>query len=324
MSEAMRMATAERVVAAASADRPHRPVSLNSDGMSAEFPPDPPFAFPPARTVRVPGRGEFFLRDSDPLHSPDAPEARPVVMLLHGWIATADLNWAAVYGSLIGAGYRVLAIDHRGHGRGLRPLVPFRLADCAEDAAEVLRTLGLAPAVIVGYSMGGAIAQLVARDHPDVVAGLILSGTAQHWQDPELKRSFRMLEVAGVAMRISPNGFWNWGLKRVGMRPSSSTTWLRSEINRHNTADILEAGRELSRFDSRPWLGPQTFPTAVVLTTQDSVVPPRKQQQLADALGAQVFETPIDHMEVGMAPDRYNPVLVAAIEAVRQPARAFS
>jgi 3-oxoadipate enol-lactonase len=291
---------------------------------AAEFAPEPPFAFPPARTVQVPGRGEFFLRDSDPQHPAGEPESRPVVMLLHGWIATADLNWAAVYASLIEAGYRVLAIDHRGHGRGLRPLVPFRLTDCAEDAAAVLRTLGLAPAVVVGYSMGGAIAQFVARDHPDVVAGLVLSGTAQHWQDPELKRSFRLLELAGVAMRLSPNAFWDWGLKRAGMRPSRATAWLRSEINRHSTSDILEAGRELSRFDTRPWLGPQPFPTAVVLTTRDTVVPPRKQRELADALGAPVFEAPIDHLEVGMAPDRYNPALVAAIEAVRQPAGAFS
>jgi pimeloyl-ACP methyl ester carboxylesterase len=289
-----------------------------------EFPPEPPVAFPPARTVHVKGRGEFFLRDSDPGHPLSEPESRPVVMLLHGWIASCDLNWAGVYGSLIDAGYRVLAIDHRGHGRGLRPLVPFRLADCAEDAAEVLRTLGLAPAVIVGYSMGGAIAQLVARDHPDVLSGLILSGTAQHWQDPELKRSFRMLEVAGVAMRVSPNGFWSFGLKRAGMPPSSATAWLRSEITRHNTTDILEAGRELSRFDSRPWLGPQPVPAAVVLTSRDTVVPPHKQHELAAALAAPVFEAPIDHLEVANARERYNPALLAALAAVRQPAAALS
>ena len=285
-----------------------------------DFPPEPPFDFelPPARTVHVRGRGEFFLRDSDPSVAPGAEE-RPVVMLLHGWIASADLNWAAVYGSLVDAGYRVLAIDHRGHGRGLRALVPFRLTDCAADAAGVLRTLELGPAVIVGYSMGGAVAQFVARDHPDVMSGLILSGTAQHWQDPELKSSWRALELAGIAMRISPTSFWNFGLKRVGMRPSRWTAWLKSEIRRHNPTDIIEAGRELSRFDSRPWLGPQSIPTAVVLTTKDTVVPPRKQRDLAAALEAPIFEAPIDHLEVANAVDRYNPALVAALAAVTNP-----
>src|SRR5438270_4144303 len=151
------------------------------------YPPVPPTELPPARTVLVPDRGEFFLRDSG--------GDGPAVMLLHGWMVSADLNWHGAYGDLSDAGYRVLAIDHRGHGRGLRPLVPFRLSDCAGDAAAVLRELDLAPAMVVGYSMGGAIAQLVARDHPDVAAGVVLSGTAQHWQDPETRRIWRAMGV---------------------------------------------------------------------------------------------------------------------------------
>src|SRR5947209_14730309 len=119
------------------------------------WPPQPPFEMPPARTVRLAGRGEFFLRDTG--------GDGPAVMLLHGWMASGDLNWCGAYADLVAAGYRVLAIDHRGHGRGLRPIVPFRLADCAADAAAVLRQLDLAPALAVGYSMGGAIAQLVAH-----------------------------------------------------------------------------------------------------------------------------------------------------------------
>src|SRR5437763_10459590 len=150
-----------------------------------EWPPEPPIEMPPARTVSVPGRGEFFLRDTGGDGDP--------VMLLHGWMASADLNWWTVYGELAGAGYRALAIDHRGHGRGLRPLVPFRLADCAADAAAALRQLDLAPAVVAGYSMGGAIAQLVGRDHPEVASGIVLSGTAPHWQNPETRRVWRAM-----------------------------------------------------------------------------------------------------------------------------------
>src|SRR5947209_14171386 len=152
--------------------------------------PEPPGKMLPARTVHVPGRGEFFLRDS----GGDGPP----VMLLHGWMATADLNWWLLYEDLVRAGYRVLAIDHRGHGRGLRPLAPFRLIDCAADAAGVLRTLGATPALVVGYSMGGAIAQLVAREHPEVVEGVVLSGTALHWQDRRTRWAFRGLGMLGL------------------------------------------------------------------------------------------------------------------------------
>src|SRR3984885_13037828 len=85
-------------------------------GRNSPYPPIPPIEMPAARTIIAPGRGELFLRDTGG-HG-------PVVMLLHGWVASADLNWCGAYDALAAVGYRVLAIDHRGHGRGLRPLVP--------------------------------------------------------------------------------------------------------------------------------------------------------------------------------------------------------
>ena len=271
----------------------------------------PPFEMPPARTVVVPGRGEFFIRDGG--------GEGPPVMLLHGWMASADLNWCGAYGALTEAGYRVLAIDHRGHGRGLRPLVPFRLADCAADAAGVLRTLELAPALIVGYSMGGAIAQLVARDHPDVVRGVVLSGTAQHWQDPESRRAFRAMGVLGLSLSLAPRSFWRLGFRRAGLPTNARTVWAQSEMMRHSARDISEAGRELGRFDSRPWLGAVVPPVAVLITSRDQVVPVRKQRELAAAAGGTGFESPIDHLDIVTRGDDYNPFLIQALEAVSSP-----
>lgn len=264
---------------------------------------------PPARTVRVPGRGEFFLRDT----GGDGPP----VMLLHGWMASADLNWCTAYGALIEAGYRVLAIDHRGHGRGLRPLERFRLTDCATDAAAVLRTLDGAPALVVGYSMGGTIAQLIARDHPDVASGIVLSGTAQHFQDPRARRTFRAMGVIGVTLSVAPRVSWKWGLAQAGLPMNERTVWLQSELMRHSATDLAEAGRELGRFDSRPWLGSIDLPFAVVVTTNDDAVPVSRQRELAKACRAQVFEAPIRHLEIVTRADTYNPVLLEALDAVR-------
>jgi 3-oxoadipate enol-lactonase len=238
-------------------------------------------------------------------------------MLLHGWMASADLNWCAAYGPLIDAGYRVLAIDHRGHGRGLRPLVPFRLADCAADAAAVLRTLDLAPALVVGYSMGGAIAQLIARDHPDVASGVIVSGTAQHFQDPRSKRSFWGMGAAGVPLSLSPRLAWRWGLARAGIPQNQRTAWLHSELMRHSVSDLVEAGRELGRFDSRPWLSSVDLPFGAVITTRDDAVPPLRQRELAEACRAAVFEAPIRHMDIVLRAGQYNPALLQALDAMR-------
>jgi len=278
------------------------------------YPPMPPHELPAARTVVVEGRGEFFLRDTDPTAA--AGDDRPVVLLLHGWLVSSDLNWHAAYRPLHEAGYRVLALDHRGHGRGLRPLVPFRLADCAADAAALLRTLGLGPATVVGYSMGGTIAQLMARDHPDVVSGLVLSGTCQHFQDPETQRVWKWMGAAGVAMGVAPQRFFSAGLRRQGLREDGHLAWLLAELKRHNPKDTAEAGRELGRFDSRPWLSSITLPASVVLTARDSAVSPAKQRELANALAAKVFEVPLDHLQLTSRPDEYNSALVEAIAAV--------
>jgi 3-oxoadipate enol-lactonase len=231
-------------------------------------------------------------------------------------MADADLNWCGAYGALAAAGYRVLAIDHRGHGRGLRALEDFRLADCAADAAAALRHLDAAPALVVGYSMGGAIAQLMVRDHPEVVAGLVLSGTAQHWQDTRTRRAFKALGVLGLALSIAPRATWTAGFHRAGLRDSPETAWVLSELMRHSARDIAEAGRELGRFDSRPLLRPLPIPAAVVLTTHDELVAPGKQRQLAAALEAPIFEAPISHLEITTRGELYNPVLLRALAAV--------
>lgn len=269
----------------------------------------PPHEMLPARTVIVPERGEFFLRDS----GGDGPP----VMLLHGWTVSADLNWHAAYAPLAEAGYRVLAIDHRGHGRGLRALSPFRLVDCAADAAAVVRELGCGPTLFVGYSMGGTIAQLIARDHRDVVAGIVLSGTAQHFQDPETVRVWRWMGALKLGLSLSPRGLWRAGFRQAKIPYSPQTAWWMSELMRHSARDIAEAGRELGRFDSRPWLPAVSVPASTVITARDRSVSPTRQRELAAAARATIFEVPIDHLEVTMRAAEYNAALLDALAAVR-------
>jgi 3-oxoadipate enol-lactonase len=272
------------------------------------YQPIPPREMPPARTVRVPDRGEFFLRDTG--------GNGPVVLLLHGWMVSADLNWHSAYGPLTEAGYRVLAIDHRGHARGLRALAPFRLTNCADDAAAVLRTLEIRQAIAVGYSMGGTIAQLMARDHRDLLRGVVLSGTCQHFQDPETVKLWRWMGAVGLGVKLAPKTFFAAGFRRSGIPLDERTAWWMSELLRHSGRDVAEAGRELGRFDSRPWLGSVQVPAAMVLTARDAAVSPAKQHELAAAVRASVFEVPLDHLELTSRDAEYNPALLSALEAV--------
>jgi pimeloyl-ACP methyl ester carboxylesterase len=278
------------------------------------YQPIPPHEMAPARTVLVPERGEFFLRDTG-----ERDPTRPVVLLLHGWMVSADLNWHSVYGPLADAGYRVLAIDHRGHARGLRARAPFRLTDCADDAAAVLRTLEVDQAIVVGYSMGGTIAQLMARDHRELLSGLVLSGTCQHFQDPETVKLWRWMGAVGLGVKLAPKTFFQAGFKRSGIPLNERTAWWMSELMRHSGRDVAEAGREMGRFDSRSWLSSVQVPAAMVLTGRDSAVSPAKQRELAAAVEATVFEVPLDHLELTSRDAEYNVALLSALEAVTAP-----
>ncbi|MGI8535868.1 MAG: alpha/beta fold hydrolase [Mycobacteriales bacterium] len=272
--------------------------------------PVPPLPLPPGRTVLVPGRGEFFLRDSG---CDDQP-----VLLVHGWMFPSDLNWLHTYRPLQDAGFRVLAMDLRGHGRGLRSGAHFRLADCADDAAGVLSALGLSPALVVGYSMGGPVTQLLARRHPDRVAGFVLCATALDWNDPRQKVFWRTMGGLRLALGLFPRGSWSAGMRFAGA-PSSESNWVASELSRGSARDLAEAGRELGRFDSSSWVAELAQPASVLVMTRDRLVPPAKQRALAALLEVEPLLVDADHDACSTRPAVFVAALLTALRGLSRP-----
>lgn len=249
---------------------------------------------PPARVVSLQNRGEIVVR-----HSQHTDSTRPTVLLLHGWTASADTQFFTAYETLC-EGYSVVAVDHRGHGRGLRPETPFALEDCADDAAAVVRHLGLGSVITVGYSMGGPISFELWRRHPDLVAGMVFMATAMEWRATRRERARWVAgQVASPLLRrmATPRTI-RFGLRRLIPRRSPVRThvpWLVGEIRRNDPWMVSEAARALSRFDARPYAHQIDVPAAVMLTTEDHLVPPGKQRQLATTLQAEVVELATDH-----------------------------
>ena len=275
---------------------------------------------PEGRTLDLPGRGRTFVREV-PAPRPGAP----TVVLLHGWTASADLNWFPAYAPL-GRHFRVLALDHRGHGRGIRSWRPFRLEDCADDVAALLGALDAGPAVVVGYSMGGPIAQLTWRRHRDAVSGLVLCATAAGFGGWRGDRAFfsAMLGLS-VAAQVTPGVVRRQVMDRVIHQRLQGrlNDWAVEELRRNDPASVLQAGSAIGRFDSRRWIGGVDVPTASLITTDDNVVPVRRQESLAAAIpGNRVQRVAGDHAVCVSAPQRFVPVLVDACRDVADRAAA--
>ncbi|HEX4429130.1 MAG TPA: alpha/beta fold hydrolase [Frankiaceae bacterium] len=281
------------------------PVLRKQAGMAVGFvrgvdhPPSAPVppTMLPGRIVLLPERGEVFVRDSGPREGPDTP----TLLLLHGWTVGADLNFFTIYEQLARS-YRVIALDHRGHGRGMRSTELFSLEDCADDAAALLGVLGVAPGrtIALGYSMGGPIALLLARRHPGLISALVSQATALEWRATLADRSkWRFLSVAEVGLRVSSG---DGVVERVIDQAVKASPhlepirpWLEAEIQRGLGRSLIDAGRALSLFDSRPWAKELRIPAVVCVTTQDRLVLPAKQRALARALRAEVLEIAGDH-----------------------------
>lgn len=110
----------------------------------------------------------------------EGPEDAPPVVLVHGFASTAHVNW--VYPgwlkTLGGAGYRTIALDHRGHGESDKPretgaYAPERMAG---DLLSLIDHLKIEDAHFFGYSMGARLSAFLALGHPGRVRSLVLGG----------------------------------------------------------------------------------------------------------------------------------------------------
>ncbi len=109
----------------------------------------------------------------------DIGEGKPI-LLIHGFGSNYAVNWQATgwISTLTNDGRRVVAMDVRGHGQSakLYTVEAYSPALMADDAANLIRHVGIAPTDVMGYSMGGRISAMLAVRHPELVRTLIIGG----------------------------------------------------------------------------------------------------------------------------------------------------
>lgn len=106
------------------------------------------------------------------------------VVLVHGFASNHAVNWVNTQWVKVlnRAGYRVIALDNRGHGQSEKLYDPaaYHSASMAQDVVNLLDELGLPKADIMGYSMGARITAHVALQHPGRVRSAMLGGLGIH------------------------------------------------------------------------------------------------------------------------------------------------
>lgn len=127
----------------------------------------------------------FEAHDGTRIFYTDTGQGRPA-LLLHGWACDGgDWSWQLPE---LEKRYRVIAVDHRGHGRSAAPGGSFQAQLLADDAAALLAVVAPGqPAVVFGHSMGTVVASAVEVRHPALVAALVLVEPAYNVLDERAK-----------------------------------------------------------------------------------------------------------------------------------------
>ncbi|MFM7046053.1 MAG: alpha/beta fold hydrolase [Ilumatobacteraceae bacterium] len=144
------------------------------------------------------------------------PRRAPAVLMIQG--LGADKHLWDLQRIVLARRYRVVALDNRGAGRSDKPFGHYSLQQMAGDAIAVLDHAGIDRAHVVGASMGGAISQVLAIDHPHRVASLTLACTAcrNHdwrrelllgWADVATERGVAAMTREAARWMIGPRSF---------------------------------------------------------------------------------------------------------------------
>jgi pimeloyl-ACP methyl ester carboxylesterase len=238
---------------------------------------------PPERLLKANGVDLCVETFGDP--------AAPALLLIAGSTGSM-LSWEDELCARLAAGSRyVIRYDHRDTGRSVTyaPGAPgYTGADLAEDPVGVLDALGVDRAHLVGISMGGGIAQVVALDHPDRVASLTListspvahgadlppmsdelrsyfaaAGESPDWSDRAAVIDYYVESARPFASRSRPFDEEPW--RELGARDFERSTDLAASMTNHF---VLESGE--SRNDR---LGEMDIPTLVLHGTEDPLFP---------------------------------------------------
>jgi 3-oxoadipate enol-lactonase len=213
-----------------------------------------------------------------------------------------------------------LRFDLRGHGLSDAPAGDYAIAQLADDALRVLDAAGADKAVLVGVSVGGMVALRAALDHPERVAGLVLSNTAAKLGEEDVWRA-RMDTVfeQGVAS-LADSTLMRWFPEEFRHANPAMTAGLGNMIARTSAAGYAGVCAALGAEDLRARLPELKRDVLVVGGSHDLSTPPPVVSELARALPAARLEM-VDgagHLPMVDAPERFAALLTKYLENLNE------
>lgn len=224
------------------------------------------------------------------------------ILLIHGmmgrattWSTTAD--WLTEHGKVIG-------YDARGHGLSEAPEGPYDREAHIEDAAAVIRAYGLAPAVVIGHSMGALTAWQLAGKYPDLVRAVVIGDMAAIVPDVQERWKAWLDEwpapfdcIADIRAYFGGDYFGQYriGAHSESVHPAEGDYFVEVFTERQDgywplakTRNVLACREHWNNRDHTPELRKVSCPTLVVAGEQ-SYFPAEASRQMADVLPAGEF-----------------------------------
>lgn len=213
----------------------------------------------------------------------------PPLLMIMGYRLPADA-WPESLLSRLASHRRLILFDNRGTGRSGKPVAGYRMDELAEDAAGLLDVLGIGQTAVVGYSMGGCVAQELALAHPARVTSLVLAATlcgrsGSVHADPSIMRYLRMdddLSAQDFARTM-------WDITYAPEYLTTSGAAAEAQLERETAwptpnyvGDLQFQG--LTLFDSWARLPAIRCPTLAVTGSADRLVPPVNSRIIAERI----------------------------------------
>ena len=222
-------------------------------------------------------------------HEQHGPPEAPA-LLLAGSLGTSLEMWRPQVEAFSGR-FRVIALDHRGHGRS--PLGPgaHTIADMGADVIALMDRLGLERAAYVGLSIGGMVGIWLGANAPRRLARMVLLCTSAHAPPPSrwLERA-GAVRAAGTVQAVADAVLARWFTPGFAREHPQLVSTYREMLVATDPEGYARCCEAIAAMDLRDHLGRVTAPTLVVAALEDLALEPEHQRLVADGIPGARFE----------------------------------